>query len=130
MEIESRFKCLFACLMSLLRTLEQAVYTVIAKTQRIYHIDIFKIFGRVSRACSNQVLFIIILGIVSGKIIILIVYANSDATHVVDMEQLVSQGIPPFIQVIQECQSKHHQILLTGYSMILGLVMVLHAHCP
>ena len=102
--------------------------TVIAKTLRIYHI--FNTFGKVSRAYSNQVLFIIILGIVSGKIIILIVWTSSDAAHMVDMERLVSQRIPPFVQVIQVCQSKHQNVwhaFLIGYSMILGLVMILLA---
>ena len=45
--------------------------TVIAKTLRIYHI--FKTFSTVSRACSDQGLFIPISSIVSVKIVMLIV---------------------------------------------------------
>ena len=45
--------------------------TIIAKTLRIYHI--FKTFGTISRACSDQGLFILISSIVSVKIVMLIV---------------------------------------------------------
>ena len=102
--------------------------TVIAKTLRIYHI--FKKFGKVSRVCSDQGLFTFISGIVSVKVVMLIVWACLDPAHVVDIELFVSQSVPPFFRVVQECQSKHHNIWLTvlfGYSTILGLVMVLLA---
>ena len=102
--------------------------TVIAKTLRIYHI--FKTFGKVGRSCSDQILVIMILGIISGKIAILIVWANVDDARVVDVEQFVSQRVPPFFQVTQECQSEHINIWhasLVSYSAILGLVMVLLA---
>ena len=102
--------------------------TVIAKTLRIYHI--FKTFGTVSRACSDQGLFILISSIVSVKIIMLIVWASSDAAYIIDKEQFVSTTVPPFFRVIQECQSNYHNIWLMvvfGYSIILGLVMVLLA---
>ena len=102
--------------------------TVIAKTLRIYHI--FKTFGTVSRACSDQGLFILISSIVSMKIVMLIVWASADAAHVIDKEQFVSKTVPPFFRVIQECQSEYHNLwlaILFGYSIILGLVMVLLA---
>ena len=102
--------------------------TVIAKTLRIYHI--FKTFGTVNHACSDQCLFILISSIVSVKIVMLIVWASSDNAHVVNKEQFISTTIPPCLRVIQECQSKHPVIWLTllfGYSVILTLVMVLLA---
>jgi gamma-aminobutyric acid type B receptor len=102
--------------------------TVIAKTLRIYHI--FKKFGTVSRVCSDQGLFILISSIISVKIVMLIVWATSDAAYVVDIEQFISTTVPPFFRVIQECQSNYHNIwllVLFGYSIILGLVMVLLA---
>ena len=102
--------------------------TVIAKTLRIYHI--FKTFGTVSRACSDQGLFILISSIVSVKIVMLLVWASSDAAYIVDKEQFISTTVLPFFRVIQECQSNYHNIWLMvvfGYSIILGLVMVLLA---
>jgi gamma-aminobutyric acid type B receptor len=102
--------------------------TVIAKTLRIYHI--FKKFGTVSRICSDQGLFILISSIISVKIVMLIVWATSDAAYVVDIEQFISTTVPPFFRVIQECQSNYHNIWLLvvfGYSIVLGLVMVLLA---
>ena len=104
--------------------------TIIAKILRIYHIFKTLNFGKVSRVCSDQGLFILISGIVSMKIVMLIVWACLDPTHVVDIELFISQRVPPFFRVVQECQSKHHNIWLTvlfGYSTILGLVMVLLA---
>ena len=100
--------------------------TVIAKTLRIYHI--FKKFGTVSRICSDQGLFVLISSIVSVKIVLLIAWATLDAAYIVDKEQLVSIIVPPFFRVIQECQSDYHNIWLLvvfGYSIILGLVMIL-----
>ena len=91
--------------------------TVIAKTLRIYHI--FKTFGKISKFCSDQGLFILILSIVSVKIIMLIIWTGLDAPHVINIEQFVSKTVPPFFQVVQQCQSKHHLywiILIFGYS--------------
>jgi MFS family permease len=64
------------------------------------------------------------------KIVVLIVWAASDAAYIVDFEQFVSTTVPPFFRVIQECQSNYHNIWLLvifGYSIILGLVLVLLA---
>ena len=68
--------------------------TVIAKTLRIYHI--FKTFGMVSRACSDQCLFIFISSIASVKIVMLIVWASSDAAHKIDKVEFNSTTVPPF----------------------------------
>ena len=123
------FICMFDTSITILGV-DIILATVIAKTLRIYHI--FKTFGKVSRVCSDQGLFIFISCIVSVKVVMLIVWACLDPAHVVDTEQFVSQNVPPFFRVVQECQSDHHNIsiwlaLLYGYSMILGLVMVLLA---
>ena len=101
----------------------------IAKTLRIYHI--FKTFGKVSRVFSDQVLFLLISGLASVNIPMLIAWASLDAAHLVDVEQLISTTVPPFIQVKQECQSSRRQgfwlIPLLSYSVFLGLIMVLLA---
>jgi hypothetical protein len=102
--------------------------TVIAKTLRIYHI--FKTFGKISKLCSDQGLFILISSIISLKIIMLIIWARFDASHVVDSQQLVSKSVPPFVQVVQQCRSVYHGywvILTFGYSTLLCLVMILLA---
>ena len=102
--------------------------TVIAKTLRIYLI--FKMFGKVSRLCSDQGLFILISSIICVKIIMLITWASLDVPGIIDTEQFVSKTVPPFFQVAQRCQSKYHLywvILTFGYSTLLTLIMVLIA---
>ena len=126
-EIFRTFICIFDVIIANIGA-DIVCATVIAKTLRIYHI--FKTFGKVGHACSDQILIIMILGIVSGKIAILIVWASVDDARVIDVEQFVSQRVPPFFQVTQECQSEHINIWhasLVSYSAILGLVMVLLA---
>ena len=102
--------------------------TVIAKTLRIYFI--FNTFGKVSKVCSDQGLFILISSILSVKIIMLIIWASFDAHRVIDVQQLVSNTVPPFIRVVQPCRSMHHGLwifLAFGYSTLLALIMVLLA---
>ena len=102
--------------------------TVIAKTLRIYHI--FNKFGKVNRVCSDQGLFILISIIVSVKIVLLISWSALDPGQVVDIEQYVSQRIPPHYLIREYCQSKYVEIWLIvhlGYSAILMLIMVLLA---
>jgi hypothetical protein len=102
--------------------------TVIAKTLRIYFI--FKTFGKVNKLCSDQGLFILISSFVSVKIIMLIIWASFDTSHVIDVQQLISKTVPPFIQVVQQCQSVYHEfwiVLTVGYSTLLALIMVLLA---
>ena len=62
--------------------------------------------------------------------IMLIIWASLDVPSTIDTEQFVSKTVPPFIQVVQRCQSKHHLywiILTFGYSTLLTLIMVLIA---
>ena len=122
----------FLCMFSVSGTnvgMDIVLATVIAKTLRVYHI--FKTFGTVSRIFSDLGLFILVSSIVSVKIPMLIAWASLDAARLVDVEQFVPATVPPFIQVVQECQSKQRQgfwfIPLFIYSTILGLAMVLLA---
>ena len=102
--------------------------TVIAKTLRIYFI--FNTFGKVSKLCSDQGLFILISSILSVKIIVLIIWASFDALRLIDVQQLVSNTVPPFIRVVQPCWSVRHAFwvfLSFGYSTLLALIMILLA---
>ena len=106
--------------------------TVIAKTLRIYFI--FNTFGKVSKLCSDQGLFIFISSILSVKIIMLIIWASFDVLRLIDVQQLVSNTVPPFIRVVQPCRSVHHEFwiffafgLAASYSTLLALIMVLLA---
>ena len=102
--------------------------TVIAKTLRIYFI--VNTFGKISKLCSDQGLFILILSILSVKIIVLIMWASFDVPRVIDVEQLISNTVPPFIRVVQPCWSVHHGLWIFfafGYSTLLALIMVLLA---
>ena len=87
------FHCMFG-VSSINVGMDIVLATVIAKTLRIYHI--FKKFGTVSRACSDQGLFILISSIVSVKIVMLIVWASYDAIHEIEKEQFVSTTVLPF----------------------------------
>ena len=102
--------------------------TVIAKILRIYFI--FNTFGKVSKLCSDQGLFILISSIISVKIIMLVMWGSFDVARIVDAQQLVSTTVPPFIQVVQQCWSVYQGfwvILTFGYSTLLSLIMVLLA---
>ena len=122
---------MFICMFDLCITnvgIDLVFATVIAKTLRIYHI--FKTFGTVSRICSDQGLFILILSIISVKIIMLVIWGSFDIPCIIDVHQLVSTTVPPFIQVVQECHSMYQGfwvILTFGYSTLLLLIMVLLA---
>ena len=89
---------------------------------------IFKAYGKIDRAYTDQIL--IILGIMASVHCFwedyynLIIWAKVDIAHVIDVEQFVSQRVPPFFQVTQ---SEHINIWhpsLVSYSAILGLVML------
>ena len=104
--------------------------TVIAKTLRIYHI--FNRFGNVDppKICYDQGLFILILIIVSVKIVLLILWTFLDINHVVEMEEFISQSVPPYFLVRETCQSNHLRVWIVavfGYSIILMFIMVLLA---
>ena len=102
--------------------------TVIAKTLHIHFI--FKTFGKVSRLCSDHCLFILISSIVSVKIIMLTIWASLDAHHIVTMDQIISETVPPFFRAVQRCNCMYHGywiILTFGYSTLLTLIMVLLA---
>ena len=60
----------------------------------------------------------------------LIIWAHLDASHIVNMEQIISETVPPFFQTVQQCHSMYHGywiILTFGYSTFLALIMVLLA---
>ena len=108
--------------------LDTVLATVIAKTIRIYHI--FHKFGKVSRIFSDPGLFVIILMIVFGRIILLVIWTCLDISSVVDVEEFISQSVPPYYQVSEQCYARHLGIWLGlhfGYSAILMLIMVLLA---
>ena len=60
----------------------------------------------------------------------LTVWATFDASHLINIERFVPQTVPPFFQVVQECQSKWYGswiVLTFGFSTFLALIMVLLA---
>jgi gamma-aminobutyric acid type B receptor len=126
-----RFLRAFVCMFDFSITnvgIDLVFATVIAKTLRIYFI--FKTFGKVSKLWSDQGLFLLISSIVSVKIVILIIWASFDVPHIVDLQQLTSKTVPPFIEVVQRCQSVYHGywvFLTIGYSTLLTMIMVLLA---
>ena len=108
--------------------LDTVLATVIAKTIRIYHI--FHKFGKVSRIFSDPGLFVFILTIVFGRIILLVIWTCLDISSIVDVEEFISESVPPYYQVSEQCYARHLGIWLGlhfGYSAILMLIMVLLA---
>ena len=114
----------FVCMFDISITnmgIDMVFATMIAKTLRIYFI--FNTFGKVSKVCSDQGLFILISSILSVKIIVLIIWASFDAHRVIDVQQLVSNTVPLFIRVVQSCWSMHH-----GLWIFLPLAIQLYWH--
>lgn len=106
--------------------------TVIITMQDPKYLPYLQIFGKVSRVCSNHFLFILISDIVSMKITMLIVWAlpSLDASRLIDTEQFVSQSVPPFVRVVQECKYEWFGFwifLAYDISILLALIMVLLA---
>ena len=60
----------------------------------------------------------------------LVIWGSIDVPRLMDVQQLVSNTVPPFIQIVQQCRSVRHGFwifLAIGYSTLLSLVMVLLA---
>ena len=121
------FICMFdICLITI--GLDLIFATVIAKTLRIYHI--FKTFGKVSRICSDQCLAVLISIIISIRVVLLIVWSLLDPSRIVDIEQYVSQSVPPYYLVKEHCEAHYLVMWLSlhfGYTVILMFIMVLLA---
>ena len=102
--------------------------TVITKTLRIYYI--FHKFGKVSQICSDLCLFLLIVLIVSVRIVFLIFWTTLDVSYVFEAETFISENIPPYILISEECRSEYLSIWLGlsfGYYVLLMLVMVILA---
>lgn len=85
--------------------LDSVLATLFAKMLRIYHI--FKKFGKVSRLWSDNGLFVLIALIVVVKILFLIIWTSVDINHVVDVETIDANSVPPFYLVIQKCYCEY-----------------------
>ena len=123
----SAFNCMFDVYLIGIG-LDTVLATVIAKTIRIYHI--FRKFGKVSRIFSDPALFVFILMIVFCRIILLVIWTCLDISSIVDVEEFISESVPPYYQVSEQCYSRHLGIWLGlhfGYSTILMLTMALLA---
>ena len=100
----------FLCMFSVSGTnvgMDIILAAVIMKTLHVHHI--FKTLGTVSRISSDLGHFILFSSIVSVNIPMLIAWASLDAARLVDVKQIVFTTVPPYIEVVQECQSKQQQ---------------------
>ena len=99
--------------------------TVFAKTLRIYHI--FNKFGKISSLWSDKALFVLILGVVSIKVAIMVIWGSVDMNHLIDETISSLQGFPPHYLVVQKCYSHHLSWWVTltfGYTSVLFLPML------
>jgi hypothetical protein len=85
--------------------LDSVLATLFAKMLRIYHI--FKKFGKVSRLWSDNGLFVLIVIIVLVKVFFLIIWTSVDINHVVDVEAVDANRVPPYYVVIQKCHCEY-----------------------
>lgn len=104
--------------------LDTVLATVLTKTLRIYHI--FNTFGKLSSLWSDKSLFVIILSIISGKVLIMIIWAAVDMNHIIDKRTLrVSlQRFPPYYEVVQKCYSQHLGLWVGVIFAYTGLLFV------
>ena len=104
--------------------------TVLAKTLRIAYV--FTEFKKIGKACSDIVLLAMIAGIVSGKIIILVLWNAIDFYNLVDLPELSTddEGLL-YYKVFQECSSQHLEVwllLVLAYSTIVGIPLLILAY--
>ena len=85
--------------------LDSVLATLFAKMLRIYHI--FKKFGKVSRLWSDNGLLALIIFIVLVKVLFLVIWTSVDINHIVDVETIEANSVPPYYMVIQKCHCEH-----------------------
>ena len=105
--------------------LDIVLATLFTKTLRIYHI--FNTFGKLSSLWSDKSLFAIILSIVSGKVLIMVIWAVVDMNHLIDKTTLSLQRSPPYYEVVQKCYSQHLGLwvaVIFAYTALLFLPMI------
>lgn len=85
--------------------LDSVLATLFAKMLRIYHI--FKKFGKISRLWSDNGLLVLIVLIVVIKIFFLIIWTSVDVNHVINVETIDANSVPPYYMVIQKCHCEY-----------------------
>ena len=102
--------------------------TLLVKICRVHRI-FQNLFEKVS-FCSNYILFVIIILIVSVKVVCLAVWAAIDPFTIIDIEIYRPEGKPPYYEATQQCYSDHTYIwvsVLLGYAAILGAALAFMA---
>ena len=108
--------------------LDTVLATLFAKMLRIYHI--FRKFGKVSHLWSDNGLFALIVFIVLIKAFFLTIWTSVDINHVVDVETIEADSVPPYYMVIQKCHCEYFGMwyaLTFLYTGILFSVLLLVA---
>lgn len=108
--------------------IDMVLATVSAKAFRIYHI--FKTMRRLSPKWSDKHLFVVILGVVTIKVLLMVIWASVDINHLVDRRKLNLKSFPPHYVIIQKCYSHNLGLwvgLIFGYSGILFIPMIIAA---
>ena len=91
--------------------LDLVLATLFAKMLRVYHI--FKKFGKVSHLWSDNGLFALIIFIILVKVSFLIVWTFVDIYHVLDVETIEMDSVPPYYTVIQKCHCEYFEMWIT-----------------
>ena len=85
--------------------------TLLVKLLRVYRI--FTLFGKTGKLYSDAGLMVMILLLVSGIVIILMIWTAVDTYNIDDIETLNSKTTPPHYDIEQTCYSKK-EVIFTG----------------
>ena len=102
--------------------------TVCAKTIRIYRI--FTSMSRLGHKWSDKSLFAVIVLVVSGKLLLMIIWAAVDTNHLLNVRTTSFNSIPPHYVIVQKCHSEQLGLwvgLAFGYTIILFVPMIISA---
>ena len=102
--------------------LDLILATLMAKLLRVYRV--FTLFGKTGKFYSDSGLVVMILILVSGGVIILIVWAAVDIHHTEDVETFNAKTTPPHYDVEQICYSKY-DVIWVGSAVMYHVVLLI-----
>ena len=103
--------------------LDVVLTTLFAKMLRVYRL--FTYFGRTGKAWSDRVLVLVIFLIVLGKILLLTVWSAVDTYHLEDVETYQKEALPPYYEVVQQCQCRYLPFWLSSALLYSGIILTL-----
>ena len=103
--------------------LDLVLTTLFTKMLRVYRV--FTYFGRTGKAWSDRVLLLVIFVIVSGKILLLVVWSAVDIYHLEDVETYQKEALPPYYEVVQQCHCRYLPYWVSSVLLYSGIILAL-----